>query len=47
MENYNWKEITELIKSFARVENIKNIIVLGEGGGIRNIEINNSEKDKL
>jgi hypothetical protein len=29
----------EAIESFERVEKIKNIILLGENGGIRNIEV--------
>ena len=34
------KEIIELIDGFERIEKITDIIILGEDGGVRRIELN-------
>lgn len=34
---YDWEELLLPIKSFARVENIKEIIILGDNDGVRRV----------
>jgi len=47
MTTYDWEEILSHMKSFARVENITDIILLGDstgkGVGIRRIRIEEDE----
>lgn len=37
--NEDIDSIIEMIESFARVENITDIVILGDNGGIRRLEI--------
>ena len=37
--NYDWEEILNFMKSFVRVEEIKDIVIVGEKDGIRRIKV--------
>ena len=37
MTEYDWDDILEKLKSFARVEDIIDLVVLGQDGGVRRI----------
>jgi len=39
MDNYDWEEIINIMKGFARVEGIQDILIVGEDEGIRRIKV--------
>lgn len=39
MNEYDWDDIIEKMKGFTRVEDIDDIVILGENGGVRRIKV--------